>query len=95
MNWRRGLSRLWLVASALWIGFWFWYRDVPCALGFNYFGIKWWCSDPVWEAPPNGFLLDLRSGTFALMFGVPAAALVFGLVAQWIASGFGPRHNSN
>jgi hypothetical protein len=94
MNWSRGLLRLWMVASLLWIGFWTYWRDVPCALGFNYFGAKWWCGDH-FVAPPAGYILDITGETFLIMLGVPLLVLVLGILARWIAEGFRTRPGSN
>jgi hypothetical protein len=44
MNWKRGLLRTWLVASALWVALTFWWREIcliPSLLG----GGVWWCAD--------------------------------------------------
>lgn len=87
MNWRRGLWRLWVATSVLWIGLWVWQRDVPCALGFNYFGAKWWCGSR-FVAPPDGYLLDMPGDTFPLMFGIPVMVLALGWLARWLAAGF-------
>jgi hypothetical protein len=86
MNWRRGLFRLWLVASAVWIARTFWWREaclIPSWLG----GGGWWCNDAVVD--PIGE--NLKS--VALILGPPAAAFLAGLVSVWVLNGF--RHNSN
>ena len=92
MNWARGLWRLWVVTTVLWIVFWLWWRDVPCTWGFTYFGAKIWCGDPVVAIPP-GYWLDMPWNTFPLMFGVPILVLGLAYVVTWIAVGF--RRNSN
>jgi hypothetical protein len=87
MNWGRGLLRLWFVATILWIGFWTFWRDVPCALGFNYFGVKWGCGDRLVN-PPFGYFLDMPGDTFPLMFGVPLLILALGFAIRWVVIGF-------
>ena|SRR5688572_27681273 len=47
MNLRRGLVRLWLIASAVWVAFWLWRADIPWMLGNTSAGERPWCTDPL------------------------------------------------
>jgi hypothetical protein len=87
MNWRRGLWRLWLLTSLVWIGFWAWHRDLPCLLGYNYFGLKWLCGENLADLP-KGFLWDVPRHTYPLMFGVPILVLAIAYAMHWITTGF-------
>jgi hypothetical protein len=83
MNWGRGLWRLWIAASILWIGFWIWERDVPCAL--PRWGLpNWGCG--ISDMPPHAYVI-LPRDTFPLMLGVPLLVLAAGYVIRWIVMG--------
>jgi hypothetical protein len=77
MNWRRGLLRLWLVASALWVACTFWWREgclIPAFLG----GGDPWCSDPMVEP------LREHIESAVIILGIPAAAIGAGVACIWI-----------
>jgi hypothetical protein len=83
MNWKRGLLRLWLLASLVWIGFWALKLELPCALW-----LAPWCHYPAridWA----------RSGTvlgLAMTFlSGPGLLLVAGFITLWVLKGFRAR----
>ena len=74
MNWKRGLFRVWLVASVGWIGYWLWQSWMICGFSIN---PSPRCAN---EIPWTGLAIISLSG--------PLIALVLGLVAVWIVRGF-------
>jgi hypothetical protein len=82
MNLRRGLVRLWLIASAVWVAFWLWRADIPCMLGNTSAGERPWCTDPLQY--PGTVLAD----DAILVIGVPVLIGLLGLAGGWIARGF-------
>lgn len=89
MNWWRGLFRLWLTASLLWMALWIALNWSALATDFSCrFGAGGpWCD----YYPPKDFYLDggLQDPSFweALLIP-PTAALMLGLVVGWILKGF-------
>ena len=80
---RRGLFWLWVVASVIWVAFWFWQHDIPCLLGlFSLQGYTFACSDPL-TTPGHIFAEEAT-----LILGIPLIA--WGLIesAMWIAASF-------
>jgi hypothetical protein len=51
-NWRRGLVRLWLLASLMWAGYWLYNLQLACAFWFAP-----WCEAPAHVDWPNGSML--------------------------------------
>jgi hypothetical protein len=45
MNSRRGLLRLWLAGSVIWVVFWAWHSDAHCNLGIRFPWSGPWCDD--------------------------------------------------
>jgi hypothetical protein len=89
MNWRRGLLRLWLLASLAWVAFNAFAFSVPRSLSD---AIGWGLPEP-----PPGYVLDAVTAGWAnlrgfLLFGLgmPALALALGFAAAWVARGFKP-----
>ena len=84
MNWRQGLLRLWLAASAIWLAsiggwaWWEWYFD-PTRLTAKGPGFSDW---------DVGLRAMLPEQFLALAFAPPLAALVLGVAAVWIRAGF-------
>ena len=82
MNWQRGLLRLWLVLSVVWIVFVGWATNVKCA--FGPVSVSWGCHgygrDPyAWESAWP-ILVEV--------FGIPLAVLVIGAGLVWAMRGF-------
>jgi hypothetical protein len=82
MNWQRGLLRLWLVLSVIWIIVVGWSENVRCAFGA--LSVWWGCHgygrDPyAWES---------AWPTHVVVFGVPLAILVIGACLFWAMNGF-------
>jgi hypothetical protein len=82
MNIRRGLFRLWLAMTALWIAYWSWQRDLPCLLGIDFKGTKFWCADALVD--PMG----VYAKAAVLILGVPLLIGALGVVILWVGSGF-------
>lgn len=84
-RWRRGLIRLWAVASALWIGVHAWLLWAGC----------WtWDYARMCKAP-DGVIRPLTGHDWAWLtaqwLAGPAAVLVLGLLAGWVMAGFHPK----
>lgn len=76
MNWRRGIFRLWLAASAVWI-------TIVVVSGYGHFQLMYGLGDP--HAP--GILYAV--GFIAL--GPVILTLVLGIIFNWIIKGFASR----
>jgi hypothetical protein len=94
MNIRRGILRLWIVASLAWIalsGWWFWNSCVPDQDGWL------WCSigegDWIVELQYFGWRDVLRIAMWFL--GPPILGFTLGGAALWIGKGFSPAGPSN
>jgi hypothetical protein len=88
INWCRGLLRLWLSGSVLWISYAAWELDIPCLLGFDYGRVgleKEWCSGSL--VNPGDVFRDAATHLlgFPIIFGIIAAAL------YWTVRGFDSR----
>lgn len=76
MNWTRGLFRLWIALSAVWIAFMSWVKHSETSRIPD---------------PPPGFRIDggLRDPAFWLDIATPPLVVgILLLVALWIARGF-------
>ena len=82
MNLRRGVVRLWLIASAVWVAFWLWRADIPCMLGHTSAGERPWCTDPL------QYTETVLVNDAILVIGVPVLIGLLGLAVAWIARGF-------
>jgi len=84
MNWKRGLFRLWLVLSVLWIARILWIRE-QCVYG-PWIGRQepdlWWCNHPMAD-PVASYLEEI-----ATSLGPPIAVLALGYTLLWIFKGF-------
>ena len=82
---RRGVIRLWLILSILWIGFIVWRSDLACsfkaAMGFT----APWCQFPLIE--PQDYYLAL---TFRIL-GAPLLVGIAIIAVFWIIEGFKRR----
>jgi len=80
MNWSRGLFRIWVAVSVLWVI----YVSV-----FLYLGRL---ENPAWPSAPHG-LPDwiVPIAVFLAMVAVPAGLLIVGSVCLWIGRGFRGR----
>jgi hypothetical protein len=84
MNWSRGLFRLWLVLSVLWIGRILWIRE-QCFYG-PWIGRQepdlWWCKDPMAD-PVASYLEEITTS-----LGPPIVVLALGYALLWSLKGF-------
>ena len=83
-NLGRGLFRVWMVVSLLWMGWNIWYFfDLDCLFGLSARCYSRIILNPNYVDPVNHYLV------FALKaFGLPLSALVVGAAAFWTLSGF-------
>jgi hypothetical protein len=85
MNLRRGLPRIWILLSAVWIVFWAWQRNVVCELDLPYFDRGPWCVYQFYD-------WAIHAQTLAIILGPPVLAGFIG----WAALCFVSRYpNSN
>jgi len=90
MNWRRGLFRLWIIFSIIWIGYAGWDFSESCtrnASGELYCPTGY--SD--WIQQLQYFGLAAYARLALRLFGVPMVLLIVGLAAWWIMIGFRRR----
>jgi hypothetical protein len=86
MNWRRGLFRLWLVTSFLWI-LWVILFDSASATCFQVrqrFGL----GNPFDCFDPGTVILEFNTRTVLLLFGPVLGSFAAGLIVAWIVQGF-------
>jgi hypothetical protein len=81
MNLQRGLFRLWLLLSVLWVGFMVWVHEPPCL--FGKYSRNPYCafSSPV---NPASEYLSFAAGAL----GPPIAILLLGYSLLWVLKGF-------
>ena len=85
MKRQRGIFRLWVLGSIIWIAFWSWRRDLICELDLPHFGSGPWCFYQSWD-------VAFHVTTAVLLLGPPA---LFGLIG-WVAMAFiSDEHKSN
>lgn len=82
-NWKRGLFRLWLLASFLWAGYWLYNLQLSCAFWFAP-----WCESPAHVDWPNG---SMALGLALLLLSGPVLMLLLGLGVIWALKGFRAR----
>jgi hypothetical protein len=82
MNLRRGLVRLWVVASTVWVAFWLWRADIPCMLGHTSAGETPWCTDQL------QYSMSVGVSDALLVIRVPILIGLLGLTVAWITQGF-------
>lgn len=78
-NWRRGLVRLWLLASVLWAGYWLYNLQLACAFWFAP-----WCEAPAHVDWPNGSML---LGLAMVLLSGPILMLVMWWITRWVIRG--------
>ena len=78
-NWRRGLVRLWLLASLLWAGYWLYNLQLACAFWFAP-----WCEAPAHVDWPNGSML---LGLAMVLLSGPLLMLAAWWVIRWAIRG--------
>jgi hypothetical protein len=82
-NWKRGLIRLWWLASFLWAGYWVYKLQLSCAFWFAP-----WCEKPLHVDWPNQ---SMALGLALILLSGPAVLLALGLVTLWAIRGFRAR----
>ncbi len=80
VNWRRGLVRLWLLASFVWAGYWLYNLQLSCAFWFAP-----WCESPAHVDWPNG---SMALGLALVLLSGPVLMLLLGLGIIWAVKGF-------
>ena len=78
-NWRRGLVRLWLLASLMWAGYWLYNLQLACAFWFAP-----WCEAPAHVDWPNGSML---LGLAMVLLSGPLLMLAAWWVIRWAVRG--------
>lgn len=78
-NWRRGLVRLWLLASLMWAGYWLYNLQLACAFWFAP-----WCEAPAHVDWPNGSML---LGLAMVLLSGPLLMLAMWWVVRWAVRG--------
>ena len=92
MNWRRGLWRLWLVGSALWIAFFAWTTGLYCIVAYNYLWGETACDNQwAWAAPHK---IVINEHDLEITFLPPTVALVVTLLLSWVIAGFRARKSN-
>jgi len=78
MNWSRGLFRIWVAVSVLWVIF----------VGVYLYAS--WLEDPAWPHTPHGLpeVWFIPIFYFLAIVGVPAGLFIVGRVCLWIGRGF-------
>ena len=91
MNLRRGLWRLWIIASCIWVIGWLAYVWSTCTMLPGAGGPFMIChTSPFWPGFTEMGMLTVRD-YLDLAIGAlvgPAALLVVGLATGWVAAGF-------
>jgi hypothetical protein len=82
-NWKRGLLRLWLLASFLWAGYWIYHLQLSCAFWFAP-----WCESPAHVDWPNQ---SMALGLALVLLSGPVLGLLLGLGVIWAIKGFRSR----
>jgi len=95
MNLRRGLFRVWIAGSLLWIGAWFLFvwqscipQDIPAPLGG---GRAMFCRTSLlddWMAQPRYFGLTEYSHIVGTALVLPTVCLAVACGIGWVAKGF-------
>ena len=104
MNLRRGLFRIWIVASLIWFVGWLWYVRATCiqsvAAGKQGTSIVQFCYTSLysdWMGQPQDFTFWDYASIGATGIGIPFAVLILGGGILWAADGFrsDKRRNQN
>jgi hypothetical protein len=89
MNLKRGLSRIWIIASLCWLAGWFVYvwrtctQPVELEITYCYTNLF-----SVWQAPIHHFTIWHYTYFILSAISVPIAMLIIGLAVWWVVSGF-------
>jgi hypothetical protein len=83
INWRRGLVRLWLLASIAWGGYWLYNLQLACAFWFAP-----WCESPVHVEWPNH---SMALGLAMVLLSGPLFMLLVAYGTLWAVRGFRAR----
>jgi hypothetical protein len=78
MNWPRGLFRIWLVGSAIWVGYWIVSISVHKTTGGDVPALI----ESIWHDPESFAVLA------ALVLGAPLLLLLLFSLGSWILRGF-------
>lgn len=98
MNWKRGLLRVWLLLSAVWlVGIlgWLWssrlygLRDIQTGQVLNMIAFRTRPWESGWIEPNQFTALDFTSLAL-MMFGVPLLVLFVAWCGRWVSAGFRP-----
>ena len=89
MNIRRGLFRVWVVASAAWLVVDSSAKNLPCKL--SHYSLPW-CNGwdqflPVDASQPND-IPETNIHACVVLFGIPLLSLLVGAALLWAAAGF-------
>ena len=82
MNIKRGLLRIWVVASVVWIALCAMFLDFSCFYTTGPW-CEWWVKSP--------FLSNTYTQRIAVTFGAPLAVLLVGFAVAWAVKGFKDR----
>jgi hypothetical protein len=103
MNLRRGLFRIWVVASLIWLIGWHWYVWATCEtkhIPFSSQGEPWkeyvkfcYTGFGEWMTQVQNFTFWDYASIAATGVGVPIAAFVIGFGLLWAADGFRSHPN--
>jgi hypothetical protein len=90
MNLRRGLFRLWIAASLLWLIAYVAYLWSRCIYMDTTDGTMLWCwsGEGDWVGSPRYFLIAAYARLFAIAVSVPLGMLIVGYALAWIVRGF-------
>lgn len=80
LDWRRGLVRLWVLASLAWAGYWLYDLQLNCAFWFAP-----WCEAPARIDWPND---SMALGLALILLSGPIGMLLVGLIVIWAIRGF-------
>ena len=81
MNWKRGLYRVWIIGSIIWIGYWVWNIIVDCS--FTYARNQ----PALCQDPRHGNWATLLSLAVVCLSG-PLVVLAIGHILNWVRKGF-------
>lgn len=79
-HWKRGLMRLWVLASFVWAGYWLYNLQLSCAFWFAP-----WCESPTHVDWPNG---SMALGLAMVLLSGPILMLLAGWGTAWAIKGF-------
>ncbi|QKC83960.1 hypothetical protein EB232_22290 [Mesorhizobium sp. NZP2077] len=104
MNWRRGLIRIWILSSAVWIGYIVWRLYSSCFEMLDLNGVRTGqelCSAEAWPHEGPNRVADILDFEFAHWLGwvsqallPPLAVFLFAILVRWALNGF-RRQTSN